>query len=167
MDVPMDVQIPLFSKILTYDRTLSSRTGGHIVLCILYQGSFKGSYSAKDNFLKTISTSQLIILGGVPFNIALIDLDVTTDINHTFHSLNANVAYITPLRAYDIDMILEPARDNKIITLTGVSAYADLGVSVAIGTQNQRPQILINLPSARAEGAEFNSNFLKLVRVLQ
>jgi hypothetical protein len=167
MDVPVGIQIPLISKILTYDRNLPQRAGELVVVGIIYQSSFRESSTVKNQILKSVSDARLETLGGMPFKLETIDLERRDDLAGVLRSRNVTIVYVTPLRAYDIASILEPCRANKILTLTGVSGYTDDGIAVGIGIQYQKPKILINLASAKAEGADFDSHFLKLVRVLQ
>ncbi|MGE5313980.1 MAG: YfiR/HmsC family protein [Acidobacteriota bacterium] len=166
MDVPADIQVRLFSKLLAYERNLSLRSGTRLAIGILYQRSFKGSSVAKDDIMKALSSSVSTI-GGIPFRIVPIELDDAADVASELRDHGIGLAYVAPLRAYDLSAILEASRKGKILTLTGVSTYSDQGVSVAIGMMNEHPQILINLSSAKAEGADFNSHFLKLVRIVQ
>lgn len=167
MEVPVETQLQLFAKILSYDRNLHVRTGGRGVLGIIYQHTYKASSSAKDDMLKSIGALPQVKMGDIPFRVELIDLEGTDDLAAELEKRGVTVAYITPLRAFQLETLLEATREQKILTLTGVSSYVDGGVSISIGLLNQRPQILINLPSSKAEGAEFNSHFLKLVKVLQ
>lgn len=166
-DVPMDVQVPLFSKILSYNRNLASRVGDRIVLGIVYQHTYKTSSAAKDEFLKTVAENKVTSMGGVPFSIVLIDIAGTSDVELELETHKVTIAYITPLRAFDVEELCRSTQQRKILTLTGVSTYVDRGASIGIGMQNDRPEIIINLPSSKAEGAEFNSHFLKLVKVVQ
>jgi hypothetical protein len=157
----------LFAKILAFDRNLASRAGDHIVLGILYQHTFRSSSQTKDEVIRSMSAAGITSIGGKTVSVEVIDLEDAVDVGAVLEAKKVSLAYITPLRAFDVGSILDATQREKILTLTGVSGYAERGVSIAIGMKNQRPEIVINLPSARTEGAEFNSHFLKLVRVLQ
>jgi hypothetical protein len=167
MDIPVKDQVSLFAKILTYDRNFTKRVGKQIVLGIIYQRTFRGSSAAKDEILSLLEIPEGHVLGEIPLRYELIDVSTTIDLRELFEHLNVNILYVAPLRAFDLDIITEAAESKKILTLTGVSQYAEEGLAVSIGTKNDRPQIIINLISAKAEGADFNSNFLKLTRVIQ
>jgi hypothetical protein len=75
--------------------------------------------------------------------------------------------YVAPLRAYDVTKISNLSKKLKILTLTGVNEYIDFGLSITIGVKGDKPQIIINLPSAKAEGADFSSQLLKLATVIE
>jgi iron complex outermembrane receptor protein len=70
--------------------------------------------------------------------------------------------YGEAFRAPNVDV----SRAKKIMTLTGVPDYVELGLSVAIGIKGRKPQITINLPAAKAEGINFSSQLLKLAKVI-
>lgn len=165
LDVPVDVQLPLFAKILICDRNLSAHANGRLVIGVLYQSAFMASSAVKEEFLATAADLKLTQLKDMP--VKAIDLSGTDDLAGALASEHVTVAYIAPLRAYPLSSVLEATQSRKILTLTGVGAYVDRGVSIGIGILNLRPEILINLRSVKTEGADFNANFLKLARVVK
>ena len=40
------------------------------------------------------------------------------------------------------------------------------GLAVGVGLRGKKPEILINLEAARAEGADFNAQLLRLARIV-
>jgi hypothetical protein len=76
------------------------------------------------------------------------------------------VLYVAPLRAVAIEEIIAISRARKITTLTGVPEFVEKGIALGVALRAERPLILVHLASARAEGADFNSQLLKLARVL-
>jgi len=167
MEIPVKNQFSLFAKILTYDRNFTHRSGKQIVLGIIYQRTFRSSSAAKDEIISLIEISEGNVLGEIPLRYELIDVSSTIDLLESIGRLKINILYVTPLRAFSLDRISKITQSKKILTLTGVSQYAEEGLAVSLGIKNDRPQIVINLSSAKAEGADFSSNFLKLTRVIQ
>ena len=78
-----------------------------------------------------------------------------------------DILYVAPLRAFDLEPIVRVSRDLKVTTLTGVSDYCEAGIAVGIGLKGERPEIIINLKGACAEGAGFSSRLLRLCKVVQ
>ena len=76
------------------------------------------------------------------------------------------VLYVAPLRAVAIGEVVAISRARKITTLTGVPEFVEKGIALGIALRAERPLILVHLAAARAEGADFNSQLLKLARVL-
>jgi hypothetical protein len=48
-----------------------------------------------------------------------------------------------------------------------VPDYVGAGCAVGIGTEGEKPLIIINLPAAKAEGADFSSQLLQLAKVIE
>ncbi len=96
-----------------------------------------------------------------------IKFDLEQDnIESLLSSDDVDILYVSPLRAYDIQEILNISRNNKIITITGIQNYCENGVSICVGQKGGNPQIIINLTSAQLEGADLSSQILKLAKVI-
>jgi hypothetical protein len=65
-----------------------------------------------------------------------------------------------------IEDIVAISRARKITTITGVPEFVKKGIALGLTLRAERPLVLVHLPAARAEGADFNSQLLKLARVL-
>jgi hypothetical protein len=50
--------------------------------------------------------------------------------------------------------------------VTGVPDYVRRGVAVGIGVVQDKPQVLINLAAARAEGSDFDASLLRIATIL-
>lgn len=75
--------------------------------------------------------------------------------------------YLVPgLSDRDLEWVLADTRSREIVTLCAVEWYVRYGVSLAVTVHEDRPQILINLGSSRAEGADFSAQLLQLAVVL-
>lgn len=166
MAVPMDVQFALFFKILTFDRNLKARVGDELVIGLVYQGGFRTSLNAKDEAVKVISKSSKDKIKDISIRQVSINID-DTDLAGAVSKRKVDVLYITPLRAVGIDTITDISRAKRITTLTGVPEYVESGLALGIGTKGEKPLIIINLPAAKAEGADFSSQLLKLAKVIE
>lgn len=165
MAVPVEVQIPLFLKILTFDRNLKKRVGDEIVIGIVYQRKFKRSRMVKDQVVDVIGESSLWKVADIPVRQVSIDLD-TVDLGSAVSKNEIDILYITPMRALGMEKIADITRAKKIMTLTGVPDYVESRLAVGIGIKGRKPWIIINLSAARAEGADFSSQLLKLAKVI-
>ena len=166
MAVPVDIQVPLFLKILTFDRNLKERAGDEIVIAVVYQGKYRSSLNVKDEFVKLLQEAAVKNIDGIPIRCVPLDIGERTDPQNTIAEHNADLLYITPLRAVNTEAITAASRAKKKPTLTGVPDYVESGLAVGIGIKGDKPQIIINLPAAKAEGADFSSQLLKLAKIL-
>ena len=134
---------------------------------IVYQGEHRRSDNVKDALMQTVEESPLKTVKGVPLRAVPIDVGRRTDLSEALARHQVDILYVAPLRAFDLAQIVRASGDLEVTTLTGIPAYCDAGIAVGIGRRGERPQILINLNRARAEGAGFSSRLLRLCKIVQ
>ncbi|MEO0084621.1 MAG: YfiR family protein [candidate division WOR-3 bacterium] len=166
MPVPMDLQLPLLLKVLTFDRNLKSRVGKEIVIGVIYQEKFRASLLIKDEFLRVLKELPIKDLADLPIKAKPIALGDEAILKTAIINDSIAILYVTPLRAFEISTIQALAGELKVLTLTGVPEYVKSGLAVGVGTKGERPLIIINLTQAKAEGADFSSQLLNLAKVI-
>lgn len=167
MKVPIDLQVQLFMKILTFDRNLRARVGDEVVIGIIYQEKFRQSLNTKEEFLSAMDEFTQTELQGIPVRCIPIELHGETELEDSLSVHDLDILYLTPLRTIDIKKISLISRRKKILTLTGVPEYIEFGVAVSLGIREMKPKILINLTVAKEEGSDFSSRLLNLAEVTQ
>jgi hypothetical protein len=81
---------------------------------------------------------------------------------------SVNVFYIAPGNADSLRELLRMSHTQGITTATGVPEYVQRGVAIGIGIKaDKKPDILINLPSSRQEGSEFDASLLRIATVVK
>ena len=161
--VPARLQAQLFAKILGFDRNLDSRAGRTVVIGVLHQRGYRPSLDAGDEIQAAIAA---LPAGELTLRVVMLDADAA-DLDALLDAQSLAVLYVTPLRALEVETVAAAARRRSIRTLTGVPAYVRRGLSIGLGLRDGRPEILVNLEAARAEGANYSSQLLTLVRVVR
>jgi hypothetical protein len=159
MDVPVAMQVPLFVKVLSFDRNSRPQASDTLLVGIAYQGGNRASVSARDEVARAL---QQI---GQSARMVSIDLDRET-LADALRRERLHMLYVAPLRAIDITDVAQATRSAAVTSVTGVARYVTQGVSVGVRLQGDRPKLLVNLEAARAEGADFSSELLRLVQVI-
>lgn len=154
--VPVNMQLPLFRNIWKLDRNLHSRT--KIVVAVIYQESHAPSEQVKTQVMNWGDAQ------GRRLNAIAVAIDGPEGLN-VLRTVVADVFYVAPLRAADIEAIAKIARARHIRTNTGVTKYVEDGLGVAIDVRDDRPLIVINLLASQAEGASFPAQLLQLARL--
>jgi hypothetical protein len=167
VDVPVEQQYSLFMKMLSFDKNLKDRAGNEIIIGILYQNNFKFSLDTKDNLMKAFNTSSVKDINKIPVRFTPIDIDEVTDLSAAVTKYAISVFYVTPLRAAHLSSIIGLARARQIRTITGVPEYVNSGLALGIGAKGGKPLILVNLSAAKMEGANLNSQLLKLAKIIE
>ena len=167
MPIPAEVQYALITKILAFDKHLNEAGKRELVIGILFQNGFRMSKTTRDELIAAMEQSPATNVCGMSVRFTSIDIDNGLRVSDMISPGRVDALYITPLRAIDIETIVALSRSRKIITLTGVPEYAEEGVAVSIGIRDERPLIIVNLPAAKAEGADLSSQLLKVSKVIQ
>ncbi len=167
MSIPVNVQFPLFLKILTFDRNFKARVGDEIVIGIVYQGKFKTSLNTKDEIMNAMDRYPIKKVEDISIRCVPVDIGNKPNLERIISRNDIDVLYITPLRALGVGSITSVSRAKQIMTLTGVPDYVESGLAVGIGIKGENPQIIVNLPAAKSEGANFSSQLLKLARTIE
>ncbi|MEO8335864.1 MAG: YfiR family protein [bacterium] len=163
MEVPVAMQLPLFLKVMSFDRQLHARTAGELVIAFAYQGGFRASVETKEQAWR--STIGVHEFDGMPVTLVAIDLD-KEGLAAALSRSKATLLYIAPMRGVDMKELMAVTRAARVTTLTGVVRYVELGCAVGVRLRGDRPRILVNLVAARLEGAEFAAELLSLAEVL-
>jgi hypothetical protein len=167
MDAPVDVQLQLFIKILTFDRNLNVQPGDKIEFVVIYQDKYKLSKSTANSIRKEVKDANIDNVDGVPIEWIFTDINSPKDFANEIAKYKIAVAYFTPLRAIDIKKLVSICRQYKVNTLSGVVDYLNEGIAVAVGIKADKPQIIVNLDAAKAEKSDYSSQLLKLCKILE
>lgn len=165
MPLPAEEQLNVLLKALTFDRNLKEHRGERLTIGIVYHGSFKKSLQAKDEMIEAFKTIPIKEIFGHSLHVVPIGLHLIS-LEEAVATQDVGILYITPLDSYDIQKISELSRRKGVITLCGVPQYSEQGIAVTVGRKGETPQIIINLDAARAEGADFSSQLLKMAKIV-
>ncbi len=169
ISVPVDIQMSLFGKILTFDKSLDSKIQNNkiINICILYQSKNRNSLNLRNEVLENISDKQIDKVIGGKINIQSFDIEDTESFEKYIKNKPIDIVIITSLKAVKIESIATLCQLNKIMSFSLIPEYIDDGISVAIDIKGEKPQIVINLNSSQKEGVNFSSQLLKLSKIVK
>lgn len=165
MPLPAETQLNLLLKALTFDRNLKERQGQRLTLGVVYKSIFEKSLQAKEELIKAFKTVRIKEIFDYPLHVVPIDLYLI-GLEEAVTTQDVDILYITPLDSSEIPKISELSRRKGLITLSGVPQYSEQGIAVTVGKKGETPQIIINLNAARAEGANFSSQLLKMAKIV-
>jgi YfiR/HmsC-like len=165
--VPAELQARIFVNALTFDRNLPARAHGRLLLAVLIQRKVRPSIEAGEEFLGAVARLPADIFPGLSVRAVRVDFTSADDLAGSLDATAPSVAYVTPLRAMGVEELSALTRRRQIRTVTGVANYVAKGLTLGVRLRGERPEILVNLAAARAEGADFNSQLLKLARVIE
>lgn len=170
--VPVEAQMSVLLKALQFDRSLGSRAGEEIVLGVAYQSRFRESVRTRDAVLRSMAGPPVPEVLGIPvhcvaLDLSKLDLTAETILDSLTIGERLDLLYVAPLRAFDLSRLIRMTRARGITSMTGVPEYCRAGVSLAVDLRHERPEIMVNLPAARSEGADFSARLLRLARIIR
>lgn len=149
MPVPPRVQGAILSKAFRFDQSLKNPDQIRILMI----------YDAKEPprfFAELQSSFEASGITSVPISVD----DLSAEIE------SADAAYLAP--DVDVESLTEAFAKSSVLTVTGLPGLVEQGkVSLGIGTQAERPKILIHLERSRIEGHRFSAELLKLSEVFR
>ncbi len=167
MPLRADLQVPLILKILTYDRHFETKAGREVGIGVVYTPGDPDSLTSANQIFETLFRFADKTVKRLPIRRYLLEYSSPEKLERSINERGISVLYVTPGNARNLESILKVSQAGQVTTTTGVPDYVRRGVAVGIGLSDDRPQVLINLPSARAEGSEFDASLLRIATVVR
>jgi hypothetical protein len=167
MAVPLETQLSLLPKILSFEKNITTRFGPELTIGIVYQRNFRASSTVKENIFTLQNDFVIDRVGTLPVNYIPIEFSNIVNFFIDVSKLKPDILYIAPLRSVSISKISEVAQKLDIISFTGIPEYVEEGIGLGIGTKNGKPLIIINLPSVKEEGLTFSSRLLTISKIIE
>lgn len=163
--VPIEFQFQLLFKILKFERSLNQEPDKQITLAICYQNLYRESLNIKEQCEIYLSQNKPVI-NKTQVSVIYINLNKES-LERRIKEENVDLLYILPIRAYDLKKITEISDKYDVLTITSNEEYSKSGISIAFSLVGNKPQILINTKTSKREGADFSSQLLKLVKIIE
>ncbi|HEV2146015.1 MAG TPA: YfiR family protein [Longimicrobiaceae bacterium] len=165
-DLPLDVQVPLLLRVLAYDRALDRSGDGDVVVAVLYDAASTASSESRSAFARAVRGGKITTVNGR--TIRLVEINVAAgQVDAALRRNRAVAAYLTAGLDARVDQLVAAGGASRTLMMTGNSEWVRRGVPVGVGTAGGRPQLVINLPSARGAGADLPSSLLQIATVVQ
>jgi hypothetical protein len=165
-ELPARLQVALLFKILAFDRNLPERVGDEIVLGIVYRSEIPESDALRHDLESALDEAEHPEIQRIPVRAVPIDLDHAM-LEEALLRRSCDVLYIAPIGSTAVSRVCRTARAHGITTISAAPGYVEEGVALGLSVESGRPAITVNLPAARAEGADLGSQLLGLARVIE
>jgi hypothetical protein len=166
MALPVAQQVPLLLKILTYDRNFEKKAGAELAIGIVYDPTDRDSAKATTDLGNTLFQSRDKTVKQLKIKYYTIEYTNAADLERFVKQKGISVLYIAPGNTRNLANIVQLSQELRLTTTTGVPDYVRRGASVGLALSQDKPQILINLQSTRAEGIQFDASLLRLATIV-
>jgi hypothetical protein len=166
--VPIKNQALLLLRILAYDHNLGGRTDSNKVTIVIVSkaGNSDSDQVAselasviRDIAKSTTIANNAIRVARVSFSDKTFDSDLA--------SQKGAALYVAPGLGDSVHAITGATQSRKLLSFGGSEDYVTAGIAVGFVLDDTRPQILVNLPSSRREGADLDVALLKAAKIVK
>jgi len=165
-EVPATNQVPIFLKLLTYDRALATQGDEFLRIGILVRHDNEDSKLGADDFGKALAKMSDKTVNGRSFRHEIVEWETTADLMSSIRSANLDVLYVTEGHKGNIQTIQTITRELDILSLGAESIFVNTGLSIGLGLKDGHPQIWVNLESLHQEGHLLDARILRLCKVV-
>jgi hypothetical protein len=142
---PAALQAALFLKLLAFNKNISA--SGAITIYVVGSPDFAAEMKKAEGKPVGGATIGKVVEGtGVP-------------------SEKPSVIYIGSESS--LAQILAYTKGNKILSITGIPDLVSKNVTLAVGTSEGKPKIMLNLSSSKDEGVDWNPAILKVAATIK
>jgi hypothetical protein len=164
MPLSADLQVPLILKVLTYDRHFEAKAGRELFVGVVYDQADPDSLKAASSIFETLLRFSGKTIKRLPIRQQLVPV---ANLTRIVPAMGISVLYVAPGNARNLAALTRFSQENHVTTVTGVPDYVRQGVALGIDVAQDRPQILINLASSKAEGSEFDASLLRISTIVK
>lgn len=158
------VATKLMLKVLTYDKAFETRGTGEFVVLIVTES---GQSAERAALLDALAAARLGAILSRPLKFAPVDFVDRRGFQAQVRQLKPSaVLTLSGISAAAAEAISEVSAAQNLYALTTDHSLAQRGFVIAVGEDRGKPQIVINVQTAKAIGATFEQSILKLARVV-
>ena len=158
----------LFLRVLAYDRNLKTRSEGALNVAVVYRGGNRDSEQARDAVVSALrDASKRITVARLPIRAVAVEFTSPQAFENLLQSEKISAVYVCPGLG-DVTFALSAVtRKRAALTATSIESAVRGGLSIGLLTREGKPELLVNLPATRAEGANLDAALLRLAQVLR
>lgn len=154
-------------RILAYDRNVRTRSNGKSApVIVLYQEGNQASEALQGDVTNALEDlANTVSVSGLRVQVNALAYSSANDLDGKVAALHPVAIFVCTGLGDNIGTVAQVARRRSVLTLTITTTYLKAGLSIGLSRGEDRLNILVNLPAARAEGADLDAALLRLAEV--
>lgn len=154
-------------RILAYDRNVKTRANGKAIpILVLYVEGDAASEAVQSDVVNALEElAGTVTVAGLRVQISALPYSNLRELEAKLTALHPVAMFVCPGLADALPGLILATRKRAVLTMTVTPTYLKAGLSVGLAHGAERVNILINLPAARAEGADLDADLLRLAEV--
>ncbi len=165
--VPAKLRVAITFKALTYDRNLTSGRGGQLKIGVVSLVGDDASGRVANEIKAEIKRVLGARVSGLKLSVKQISVKKGDAPAKLVSQAGVNLLYLTPLPTGMLDALRTLGRAKKLLLVSGEAAHSRSHAALTVALAGRKPQIIVNLKLARAQGANFDARLLRLAEVIR
>ncbi len=162
--VPLGLQVELFAKVASYDKTLPGRAEGMVHVIVLTRAGDAESASAGAHVLNALS--NLSRIAGLPHDDSQVVFVDVASLGALCRQRVPSILYLTPGFADVAAAIAKELTGVPVLTTSAVAADVYRGTILGFDLVGGKPKLLINLSAIRNQGVQLSADVLRVATVI-
>jgi hypothetical protein len=153
-------------KCIYHDRAFPARVGNSINIAVIFKHNHPESEKMADEITTAFNKQVKKIFRSKPARAMKRPFTEVSKLQQLLKKENTDYLYVcTGMEPY-IPALSQISQSAKILTFSSQRSYLKKGLSLGVFIVGNNPKIFINLPSAKAEGANFGADLLRLFHLI-
>jgi hypothetical protein len=162
-----DRQVKTLARVLAYDENLTRRAGNSVVLAVIYSPGNPGLKKEASEWFASFSKLESYNIRGLPFHVVMLPFADVEKAEKSIADSKAVALYVCPGLEGETAHIKRISRKRKATTIASREEQVAAGLALGVFSDHGKFFVVVNLPASRAEGAQFDSDLLRLAKVIQ
>lgn len=164
--IPAESQLPIYFKLLTYDRTLWEAPAPRLRIGLLHRLGDEASRKNLVAMVEALDASSSKTINGASFEFTTIAWKEPADLARQIAQAGIDVLYVTAGHGDVLPAIAASTREEGILSLAGDVSDVGRGLSVGLDPAGDSIRIEVDLEALAAEGHQLDARVLRLCRVV-
>lgn len=158
-------QALLLLRALAYDRQLKARAGTAVSILLVEGQDADAACRELGHELEVLARTFTVV--GLPVRVRMEIVSDASALDARLTAESVSVLFVCDGSRLEAAAVTSVARRLQVRTATSTSSRVYAGIGLGIVTRGTRLSVLVNLPAARAEGADFDASLLAVADVLR
>ncbi len=155
-------------RVLAYDRTIKQRAGPAVTVAILFRPGDRSSEDRRDALQQAFEdVSHDVVVAGLPVRVAVVPYRDPASLDARLEGIRAALVYVDHALAPAVADIVQVTRRRRVLTADGTKSMVEAGIAIGIVPRGDRAGVIVDLASARHEGAELAPALLAVAEVIR
>ncbi|MCB9588219.1 MAG: YfiR family protein [Polyangiaceae bacterium] len=165
VELPVNRQAKLISKLASYDRNFKARAGDVARILVVYKDSDVDSERTAQLMLAELGRRSKV--GGLPHTEERESYRGASWLESRVVEGGLAIVYLCPGLESEMETVAEALTGKDVMTIGSRAGYAERRAVVSFDLVSGKPKLIVNLPQAKRQNVKFSARLLKLAEVIR